>query len=123
MEIKKNHHSPFTLEERNEIEKRIKRGWSLSSIAIHIQRSKNGVITEVKRNGGRIRYNAELAQKEYESSTLRANEKRRNWNQKQNRESKISNQQKIEKLESMVDSITMQLDILFETLREIQQKT
>jgi IS30 family transposase len=51
----------FVLEERKLIQDGIKRNISLSEIAREINRSKNGVVSEVRKYGGREKYNAEKA--------------------------------------------------------------
>jgi IS30 family transposase len=58
---------PLNLEERTKIEGLLKdESLSLSAISRKIGRGKNTVVTEVRLNGGRDKYNAEKAQKRYD---------------------------------------------------------
>lgn len=57
---------PLTLEERKEIKKWISRKYTLSNIAEILERGKNTVIAEVKRNGGRDSYDQIQAHKRAE---------------------------------------------------------
>lgn len=52
----------LSYDEREEIEKYIKRGESLTEIARILARSKNAIVTEVRINGGRDEYSAVSAQ-------------------------------------------------------------
>lgn len=54
-------------EERKLIERYIKQGRPGSEIAEMLCRSRNGINTEIRNNGGRERYTAEKAQERYES--------------------------------------------------------
>lgn len=57
----KAHSASITFEERLEIEKLIKHGLSCGAIAIAIGRSKNGIVSEV-RKGGKANYCAKKSQ-------------------------------------------------------------
>lgn len=52
----------ITLEERHQIEALLKTGISISEVARRISRSKNGVVSEVRLNGGIANYKAVEAQ-------------------------------------------------------------
>lgn len=54
----------LNLDERKYIEEQLPSGKSLSEIARELNRAKNIVITEVRRNGGRENYNADKSHKE-----------------------------------------------------------
>jgi len=98
----------ITYEERCLIEKLLKKGLSCSEIAKRINRSKNGVITEVRKNGGKEFYNAKEADK---NSLLKFEEKKqklKNINLKNTRQYYLK--QRIANLE-------MQVEILYDTLK------
>lgn len=57
------HNQMLDYEERCDIEKYIKQGKSLTEIGRILARSKNGIITEVRNNGGRDKYRAKDAEK------------------------------------------------------------
>lgn len=48
----------FTLEEREKIEELLSDGYSFKRVALMMDRSPTGIITEVKKNGGREAYRA-----------------------------------------------------------------
>ena len=53
----------FTIEDRLQIQKLLESGHNVSAIASLMERSKNGVATEVRKNGGPYEYDAKKAQK------------------------------------------------------------
>ena len=53
----------FTLEDRVQIQELLESGHNVSAIAKMMERSKNGVATEVRKNGGPYEYDAAKAQK------------------------------------------------------------
>ena len=57
----------LSFEERKEIERMIKENQPGSMIACNLERSRNGINTEIRKNGGRENYCAIEAQKRYES--------------------------------------------------------
>ncbi len=105
--------SDFSLEERELIEKYIRKGFSLSEISIIINRSKNGVIHEVRRNEGRETYNALKAHQRAEEI-------------KANKYKKISEGMKGKAVrspyETRLKSLEMQVEILHETIKELLSK-
>jgi hypothetical protein len=58
---KNNYNQPINLSERNQIQKFLAQNYTISTISRIIGRSKNGILVEVRRNGGRKCYNATLA--------------------------------------------------------------
>lgn len=104
---------PLTYEERKRIEKGIKLGLSCGRIAVEIGRSKNGVVSEVRR-GGKHQYTAkegqricdEMRKKKYESLSLL---------KKKQQPPLFDYKQRIENLE-------MQVEILHETIKELLYK-
>lgn len=56
----------FTLEDRVQIQELLESGYNVSAIAKMVERSKNGVATEVRKNGGPYEYDAAKAQKRSE---------------------------------------------------------
>lgn len=99
----------ITFEERQAIEKYLKLGFSASSIARQLERSKNSIVWEVRRNGGREKYNAKLAQKDCDKRNEIRKEKVSYTNSK--RSSEFNYKKRIENIE-------MQLEILSETIKE-----
>lgn len=57
----------LSFEERQDIERYIKQGLSGGNIAHILARSRNGINTEIRNNGGREGYDAEKAQRRSES--------------------------------------------------------
>lgn len=106
--------TPLSFEERKKIENLLKHypSYSLSQISIRINRGKNTVICEVRKNGGRENYTAEKGQqKSYET-----------------------HQRKIQRLKTInaftdpnrpirdkIDALSMQIEILFDMVKELQQ--
>jgi len=103
----------LTLQERMLIEKHIKRDLSCREIAKIIGRSKNGVTSEIRRNGGREKYNAEQAN----LNTIHI---------EQQKYQKLSERNKAQayksSFEKRIDNLEMQLQILTETIREIMKR-
>lgn len=54
--------TPFCLEERKKIEKLLRCGFTCGEIAKEIGRSKNGVVSEIRINGGKTFYDGDIAQ-------------------------------------------------------------
>lgn len=104
--------SELKLEERQQIEKLIKEkpDLSLSQISRLMNRGKNTVIDEVRKNGGREVYNAKAAHNRY--LDLRAK--------------KIQNvtleNHPIHRMKNKIDAIEMQLEIIIEELRALRNK-
>ena len=107
---------PFTYEERKQIQKHIYKGLSCCQIAKLIGRSKNGVVTEVRKGGGRF-YNAREAQKRcdavnkerYERLSKLSKEKLSGTTHKPNQEKRIEN-------------LEMQIEILHDCVKELMLK-
>ncbi len=70
LEERKNSHVPLGYEEQCLIRKMIDQGYSLSSIAPILKRGKNTIVLEVRKNGGRIKYEAKSAQEQAEKKRL-----------------------------------------------------
>jgi len=101
---------PFDLAERKQIQKLIKQNLSLTQIAEQIGRSKNGVITEVRSNGGRENYNAAEADGLALDRQLARWEKLTSMNKKQ---------AKGFQFRPRVENIEAQLEILFSELEKV----
>lgn len=102
----------ISLEERKIIEKMVKLGISGQKIAQFLDRSSTGINTELRINGG-ANYSAEKAHQRSEE----AKKKRGNWKKKDEDED-----EGLEEIESRIDSLQMQIDILKETIQEILNK-
>ncbi len=100
-------------EQRKLIEKYLKKGFSCSKISKLISRSKNCVVTEVRKNEGKDKYDAEKAQK---ISEFNRKEKYQKLSER-NRNQKI-----ISPLEKRVRSLEMQIEILHETINDLRKK-
>mgnify|MGYP003396458589 FL=1 len=97
----------FKFEEREQIQKLISQGLSASAIARKIGRSKNGVIVEIRKNGGREKYNASLAQ---ENRVVV-------WGESiHRRQQRINDYSSIKYLLEQVKSLQEQINIIFELL-------
>lgn len=105
--------TPLSLRERQFIEKQIKKNISLSSIGVMLKRGKNTVITEVRRYGGRDKYNANNAHKLAQEKNEERIKKTTNSLKKSSFNPYISLSEKIKILE-------MQIEILFDTIKEMK---
>lgn len=101
----------LTLEERRLIEKYIKMGISFNQQARMIGRSNYTIADEIRRNGGRENYCAEKAQERAVVMRGRSSS---------NSQSKVY-KGRIDKLETRVDSLEMQIEILMDLIKEIKQ--
>lgn len=112
---------PFSRDERELIEKYLKMNFSNSQIAKILKRSKNGVNVEIRRNGGREKYNAELAEKH-------AGESKENFGKTQREFVRMSLARfsdtfnNFEELEKRVRSLEFQVEILVETIKESRER-
>jgi IS30 family transposase len=104
----------FTLAERKKIERFLKMRFSCGAIAKELGRSKNGVVSEVRRNGGKKEYNAEKAQEQAE--TRRTNKYK---NLIEINKGKRENHP-IHRMKMRIDNLEMQLEILYETIKEMK---
>jgi IS30 family transposase len=103
----------INLEERLEIEKYIKKGYSASEIGPIIGRSKNGVVTEVRRGGGR-NYNAIQAHLDF---VKRMEERYEKLSEKNKKSSKSYH------WTSRIQNLEMQVEILYDTVKELMNVT
>jgi IS30 family transposase len=111
----------LTLEEREAIEKLCPSDLSLTQIAATIGRSKNAVVSEVRRHGGRENYNALQAQNHaYEMEK-----------QKRKVLSDLNKEicrgaggivARVAKFEESIELLSMQLDILVEQIEKITKE-
>ena len=101
---------PITFEERKEIQKLLSKGLSCSEISRYINRSKNGVVTEVRRGGGKDSYLAKKSQKEADLKNSIRCEKLK----------KINVGNKIQYyMKQRIENLEMQVEILYDTIKEI----
>ncbi len=103
---------PLTLEERKQIEQLIKQGLSCGNIAQEINRSKNCVVVEVRRNGKEL-YNAKLAHKD----AIERDQKKRRVVSLKLKEAPPSYQMK-----QRIENLEMQVEILHDTIKEILKR-
>ncbi len=99
-------------EERKLIEKHLKRELSCTEISKLISRSKNAVVTEVRKNGGREKYCAKEAQKLVELT------KKERYQKLSERNRKMKN---VSSLGLRIQSLEMQIEILHETIKEMKK--
>jgi IS30 family transposase len=97
----------LTKKERQRIEKLIMDCHSLSTIASIIGRSRNCVITEVRRAGGRINYNADIAHEKRQESKFASVNKGTKKSQ--------SNDLKFQ-------ALSMQIELLTQLYKELHDK-
>lgn len=102
----------LTFQERVKIENHIRNGLSCSQAAKLIGRSKNGVVQEVRRAGGKA-YSAKIGQN---ISDFNLQEKYRKLSER-NKGNKVTF-----KMKERIENLEMQLEILHETLKEIMNK-
>jgi len=104
----------LSLEERKTIRKKLDASYSCSLIANLLGRGKTTVILEVRRNGGKEKYNPELAQKAFEE--------RKDLVHKSRSETlkRLNNPTPFKILFDKVASIEMQLEILTEEIRKLK---
>lgn len=104
-------------EDRQLIELGIREGWETRRIAEQLGRWSPGINSEIKKNGGREAYTAVLGQARYEQATKEG--------------AKRASKERLKKMESpayrhttqRIDALEMQIEILFEKLREVENKT
>lgn len=100
--------------ERETIQNKIEEGLSSCSIAKFLCRSSSGICYEIRKNGGRGNYNAQLAQEFYEN--------------KQSNKSKVSasylknSWKRSEAMELNIETLKMQVDILFDMIKKLQKE-
>jgi IS30 family transposase len=102
----------FTLNERKQIEALLKKQLPGAEIAREINRSKNGVNTEIRLNGGRVNYSAEKA---FDNSEKVQKEKIRKQTEFLR---KTLNPYK--KLSERIENLEMQIEILIDTIKELK---
>jgi len=106
------HQKAITFEERKQIEKHISAGFSCCETARRIGRSKNGVVSEVRRGGGKL-YSAKIAQNLADSVR---NEKHRKLSERnKGNVTTFRFKQRIENLE-------MQVEILHDAIKELMNR-
>lgn len=105
---------PFTFEERKQIEKLLKDGHNFSSIHTITGRSKNGIATEVRKNGGPYEYDAVKAQKKSEKVH---EEKKTNMSEKmKNQPESFGMHRRIVELEEKVSVLRDEVIYLYKKL-------
>jgi len=100
---------PFSFEERKEIEKLISKGFSCGETALQIGRSKNGVVTEVRKGGGRF-YSAKVAQRLSDKTKLERYKKL----SERNKGNKVTFRMK-----QRIENLEMQVEILHDCIKEL----
>ncbi len=101
-------------EERQKIEEMIKNFYTYSAIARELKRSDMAIGMEVKKNGGKIKYNAQMAQKNSES--------RRKEGYKKSGAKRSKQKEEIKSTSERIKFIEMQIDILCDQVRELMKK-
>ncbi len=107
----KQHHKSINFEERENIEKLLKEGLSCGQIAVKINRSKNGIVCEVRKLG-KENYIAKEAERIAQENLIKKYKNIGGLAKKRNKEQREITLRKIENLE-------MQIDILHDTIKEI----
>ncbi len=102
----------ITFKERKQIEKHIKNGLSCGETARLIGRSKNGVVTEVRRGGGKF-YSAKTGQNLVDKNL---EEKYRKLSER-NKGNNVSF-----KMKQRIENLEMQIEILHETIKELMNR-
>jgi len=104
----------LTLAERKQIQRLLRMNFSCSAIAIEIGRSKNGIVSEVRRNGGRRLYDGEKAHNAALERQIKRYENLSIIN------SKKTDNHPIHRMKIRIDNLEMQLEILYETIKEMK---
>ncbi len=107
----KPHVASITFEERVEIEKLVKQGLSCGAIAKALNRSKNGIVCEV-RKGGKADYCAKRSQKITDEVRWEKYRKLSERNKGIKLDSAVS-------LKTRIDNLEMQLEILHDLVKEL----
>ena len=102
----------LTLEERHQIKKWLLRGYSCGKIAVILDRGKNTIVLEVRKNGGKENYDPVKAYEAHKHRMELGNEKKRKAaplgaNPYTNMSHRISN-------------LEMQMEILFDEIRSLR---
>jgi IS30 family transposase len=107
--------TPLTRDERELIYQYIHKGWSCAHIAIKLGRSKNGITAEVRKNGGRVKYDPDKAEEEAQNrKKLRIRNLR--YAVSENKQHHLTNDQRIENMQ-------MQIDIILEMVKKLKDKS
>jgi IS30 family transposase len=101
----------ITFHERELIEKYVNKGFSCGQIAKIIGRSKNGVVTEVRRGGG-MRYSAKVSQ-----NLMNSKEEAR-----RNKLSEINKGRAGNSPLKRIENLEMQIEILHDTIKELMSR-
>jgi IS30 family transposase len=100
----------LNFDNRIDIEKYIKLDYSGEYIASSLGFSRSGICTEIRRNGGRQKYNAQEAQKRAQRMRFRST---REWVD-------VCKSEKDE-FKERISNIEMQIEIILETLKELMK--
>jgi len=107
----------FTFEERQEVEKLIKEGNTIKDISKKINRSKSGLGSEIRLNGGLFSYTALNAQERAEKIRKQTNERLSEDFKKREMPNPFIHLQK------KIENIEMQLDIILDFIRKKNNDT
>lgn len=102
----------LTLEEREKIEILISKGYSVHKIARLTNRSHTSLLKEIKRNGGREKYNAIEANKRV------IEVKKANWEKLINMSKALSNNTVT--LHNKISALEIQISFLFEEIEQLR---
>lgn len=104
---------PLRLEERKIIKKKLDAGYSIALIAKVLNRAKNTVVVEVRRNGGRENYDPDKAHSE-------ALSRQRGGNAKKIIILKTHGKSPWIKIRDRISNLEMQVEILTEEIRNLK---
>lgn len=102
------------LSERREIERLLKLGAPHSHISRMLSRSKNCINFEIRRNGGSLEYNAEVAH-------MRSKDRAKNRTEKLKKGYKIEDHP-THRLKVRMDALEMQVDLLMNLVRDLKNE-
>lgn len=118
---------PLSFEERQQIEKLLKEGYSIKQIHKKMNRSYHGISAEIKKNGGRENYLAIEGQKNVRMSRkkpLKETEKVMPIKDEETHLHKIENYDfgsKVNEYIKRIENLEMQMDILINQIRELSK--
>jgi len=104
---------PINFEERKVIEELLQLDYSGSQIAYEINRHKNSINFEIRRNGGRKNYKAEIAQQRHNDIGMLKNSSLR--------EKYDKGKHPISRMKQKIENLEMQMEILTDSIKELRK--
>lgn len=119
LEERKSSNARLTSVERHIIARLLAEGKSCSEVGVFIGRGKNTVVKEIRRNGGKEKYDAEEAQKESDLRDKKGKESKKKKLRELARTDSYFNPYL--SLHQRIEALEMQIEILTDTIKEIMK--